>query len=110
MSDPLSDFRLDGEVAVVTAGAAGLGKAVADAYRGVGARVAIFDPAASGEDGYKVDVADESQVKAAFDEVVKRHGRVDVLFNNAGIAIRKSTMDYTLSLHDALPIYRKSVV
>jgi NAD(P)-dependent dehydrogenase (short-subunit alcohol dehydrogenase family) len=31
MTDPLSEFRLDGEVAVVTGGAAGLGKAVADA-------------------------------------------------------------------------------
>jgi NAD(P)-dependent dehydrogenase (short-subunit alcohol dehydrogenase family) len=97
VSDPLSDFRLDGEVAVVTAGAAGLGKAVAEAFRAVGARVAIFDPAASGEDGYKVDVADEAQVRAAFAEVVARHGRVDVLFNNAGIAIRKSTMDLSLA-------------
>jgi NAD(P)-dependent dehydrogenase (short-subunit alcohol dehydrogenase family) len=96
MSDPLSTFRLDGEVAVVTGGAAGLGKAVADAFRAVGARVAIFDPAASGDDGYKVDVADESQVKAAFDDVVAKHRRLDVLFNNAGIAIRKPTMELTL--------------
>ena len=96
MGDPLSQFRLDGEVAVVTAGAAGLGQAVADAYRGVGARVAVFDPAASGEDGYKVDVADESQVKAAFAEVMAKHRRIDVLFNNAGIAVRKPTAELTL--------------
>jgi NAD(P)-dependent dehydrogenase (short-subunit alcohol dehydrogenase family) len=96
MSDPLSDFRLDGEVAVVTGGAAGIGKAVADAFRAVGARVAVFDPAAAGDDGYKVDVADESQVKAAFDEVVTRHGRLDVLFNNAGIAVRRPTTELTL--------------
>ena len=96
MNDPLSEFRLDGEVAVVTGGAAGLGLAVADAFRAVGARVAIFDPAARGDDGYTVDVADEAQVKAAFEQVVRRHGRLDVLFNNAGIAIRKSTPDLTL--------------
>jgi NAD(P)-dependent dehydrogenase (short-subunit alcohol dehydrogenase family) len=96
ITNPLSEFRLDGEVAVVTGGAGGLGKAVADAFRAVGARVAVFDPAASGEDGYKVDVADEAQVKAAFDEVATRHRRLDVLFNNAGIAIRKSTMDLTV--------------
>ncbi len=96
MTDPLSAFRLDGEVAVVTGGAAGLGKAVADAFRGVGARVAVFDPAASGDDAYKVDVADEAQVKAAFADVAARHKRLDVLFNNAGIAIRKPTMDLTL--------------
>ena len=96
MTDPLSEFRLDGEVAVVTGGAAGLGLAVAEAFRAVGARVAIFDPAAGGDDGYRVDVADEAQVKAAFEQVVERHGRLDVLFNNAGIAIRKSTPDLTL--------------
>jgi NAD(P)-dependent dehydrogenase (short-subunit alcohol dehydrogenase family) len=94
--DPLSEFRLDGEVAVVTGGANGLGKVVADALTAVGARVAIFDVAASGGDGYKVDVADEAQVKAAFDEVMKRHGRLDVLFNNAGIAIRRPTAEVTI--------------
>jgi NAD(P)-dependent dehydrogenase (short-subunit alcohol dehydrogenase family) len=96
VTDPLSEFRLDGEVAVVTGGANGLGKVVAEAFAAVGARVAIFDPAATGGDGYKVDVADEAQVKAAFDEVVARHGRLDVLFNNAGIAIRRPTTDLTL--------------
>ena len=96
MADPLSQFRLNGEVAVVTGGAAGLGKAVADAFSAVGARVAIFDLAATGADGYKVDVGDEAQVKAAFDEVVARHGRVDVLFNNAGIAIRRPTTELTV--------------
>jgi len=96
MTDPLSEFRLDGEVAVVTGGAAGLGKAVADAFAAVGARVAVFDPAATGEDGYKVDVADETQVNAAFDEVVARYGRLDVLFNNAGIALRRPTTELTL--------------
>ena len=84
MTDPLSQFRLNGEVAVVTGGAAGLGKVVAEAFANVGARVAIFDPAATGNDGYKVDVSDEAQVKAAFAEVMARHGRLDVLFNNAG--------------------------
>ena len=95
--DPLTDFRLDGEVAVVTGGSAGLGLAVADAYRAVGAKVAVLDLAASGEDGYKVDVADEAQVTRAFDEVAKRHGRIDVLFNNAGIAVRRSTMELSLA-------------
>lgn len=96
MTDPLSQFRLNGEVAVVTGGAAGLGKVVAEAFANVGARVAIFDPAATGNDGYKVDVSDEAQVKAAFAEVVARHGRLDVLFNNAGIAIRRPTAELTV--------------
>jgi len=81
---------------VVTGGASGIGRTIADAFAGVGAHVAIFDRVAAGPDGYKVDVTDESQVKAAFDEVMKRHGRVDVLFNNAGIALRRPTTELSL--------------
>ena len=98
MADPLSQFRLDGDVAVVTGGASGIGRTIAEAFAAVGAKVAVFDVAAAGFDSYKVDVTDESQVTAAFDEVVARHGRVDVLFNNAGIALRQPTTN--LSLED----------
>jgi len=94
--DPLAEFRLDGDVAVVTGGASGIGRAVAAALAAVGARVAIFDLAAVGEDAYRVDVTDEAQVKAAFAAVVGKHGRLDVLFNNAGIAIRHPTTELTL--------------
>jgi len=96
VTDPLAEFRLDGEVAVVTGGASGIGLVVAEALAAVGARVASFDVAASGPDAYKVDVTDEAQVKAAFAEVIARHGRVDVLFNNAGIAIRQPSTELTL--------------
>jgi len=98
VADPLSQFRLDGDVAVVTGGASGIGRTVAEAFAAVGARVAVFDVTAAGFDSYKVDVTDESQVTAAFDEVVARHGRVDILFNNAGIALRRPTTE--LSLED----------
>lgn len=86
----------DSPVTLITGGASGIGAAVAAALTAVGARVAIFDLAASGEDGYKVDVADEAQVTTAFDRVVARLGRLDVLFNNAGIAIRKPTSEITM--------------
>jgi len=60
----------------------------------------FFDPGNAEDivvpDGYKVDVTDESQVKTAFDEVMKRYGRVDVLFNNAGIALRRPTTELSL--------------
>ena len=95
--DPLSEFRLDGELAVVTGGASGIGRVVASALAAVGARVAIFDLTATGEDAYTVDVTDEAQVKAAFEGVVATHGRLDVLFNNAGIAIRRPTTELTLA-------------
>jgi NAD(P)-dependent dehydrogenase (short-subunit alcohol dehydrogenase family) len=96
LTDPLAEFRLDGEVAVVTGGAGGLGRIVATAFADVGAKVASFDVTAAGPDGYRVDVTDEAQVKAAFAEVIGRHGRVDVLFNNAGIAIRQPTIELSL--------------
>ena len=95
MTDPLAQFRLDGEVAGVTGGASGIGLAVANAFRAVGATVVIFD-VAGGAGVEKVDVADDSQVTAAFAEVAARHGRLDVLFNNAGIALRRPTTELTL--------------
>jgi NAD(P)-dependent dehydrogenase (short-subunit alcohol dehydrogenase family) len=98
LADPLAEFRLDGEVAVVTGGAGGIGEVVARALAAVGARVAVFDLAAKGEGAYAVDVSSEAQVTAAFAEVARRHGRLDVLFNNAGIAIRRPTTE--LSLED----------
>jgi len=95
--DPLAEFRLDGEVAVVTGGASGIGRVVADALAAVGAHVVVLDLVAEGKDAYQVDVADEAQVAAAFADVAARHGRVDILFNNAGIALRRPTIELTLA-------------
>jgi NAD(P)-dependent dehydrogenase (short-subunit alcohol dehydrogenase family) len=104
-ADPLAAFRLDGEVAVVTGGASGIGLAVARGFAAVGARVALFDREAAREaaatigktaEAHRVDVADEAQVAAALERVAERHGRLDVLFNNAGIALRRATVELAL--------------
>lgn len=71
-------MSLDGQVAVVTGGASGIGAAVAAGLAGDGATVEIFDL----ENG--VDVSDEQSVSDACEGVVGRHGRIDVLVNNAG--------------------------
>lgn len=95
-------FRLDGEIAVVTGGATGLGRAMAGVLAGQGAHVAILDidaasaaTAASEIEGdggsaeaHRLDVTDESAVDAVMETLATGHGRLDILVNNAGIAER----------------------
>jgi NAD(P)-dependent dehydrogenase (short-subunit alcohol dehydrogenase family) len=97
-------------VAVITGGAAGIGRAIAVALAKRGHAVEIFDideaaprtaATLTAEGGavtaHIVDVGDERQVKDAFAAVEKRHGRLDALVNNAGINIRKPVTDLTLA-------------
>jgi NAD(P)-dependent dehydrogenase (short-subunit alcohol dehydrogenase family) len=72
---------LDGRVAVVTGGAAGIGRAVAGRLARDGAVVEVWDLAADPS----VDVSDEPGVRAATSRTLEQHGRIDVLVNNAGI-------------------------
>ncbi|SAK76834.1 SDR family NAD(P)-dependent oxidoreductase [Caballeronia ptereochthonis] len=90
----LDAFRLDGDVCVVTGAAQGIGFSIAKGLREAGATVVIADrdetlgQRAAEELGGSfvvLDVTDSSTVDAAFDTVVARHGKLDVLVNNAGI-------------------------
>ncbi len=87
--------RLQGRVVVVTGAGSGLGLASARRMAAEGARIVAVDidePAAAaaaketGGEFVVADVASEDQVRALFDGVAARHGRIDVAFNNAGIS------------------------
>ncbi|KAF8390735.1 hypothetical protein HHK36_025262 [Tetracentron sinense] len=88
--------RLEGKVAVITGGASGLGKATAHEFIQQGAQVVIADidtklgPQVAEHLGPQAqfvccDVADENQVAEVVDFTVSRHGKLDIMYNNAGI-------------------------
>ena len=85
--------RLEGKVCVITGAASGIGAASAQAFAAEGARVVGVDlqAGAEGELAIEVDVTDEEQVAGMYRRVREELGRVDVLFNNAGINPNEDT-------------------
>ena len=93
-------MRLKDKVCLITGAGSGIGKATALLFAKEGAKVVVADvddkAAGSTTDeirrtggeavAERVDVADEAQTQAVVASVLKRFGRIDVLFNNAGIA------------------------
>jgi len=102
--------RVAGKVAIVTGGASGIGRASAIRLAEEGARVVITDRnTADGKIAAKEitdaggeaiflehDVSSEDQWKTVIATVLERYGRLDVLFNNAGIQLSNSVEDTTV--------------
>jgi NAD(P)-dependent dehydrogenase (short-subunit alcohol dehydrogenase family) len=78
--------RLEGKVCVITGAAGGIGAATAELFAAEGATVAGVDLKQGEHVGIEADVTDEVQVRDMYARAREEHGRIDVLFNNAGIA------------------------
>jgi NAD(P)-dependent dehydrogenase (short-subunit alcohol dehydrogenase family) len=80
--------RLAGRVCVVTGASGGIGAATVQLFRAEGATVAGVDVLSDspGDLALQVDVTDEEQVRDLFGRVREEYGRIDILFNNAGIS------------------------
>ncbi len=93
--------RLSGRVCVVTGASGGIGAATVALFQREGATVVGVDlqPGAPGDLALEVDVTDEQQVREALQRVRDEYGRIDVLFNNAGISPSDdaSVLDTTLA-------------
>lgn len=103
-----TDFSLAGSVAIVTGGAAGIGRAIAELFYQKGANLVLSDISDTVADtataigtesnrviGVKGDVTKAADRKATVDAAVNTFGRVDILVNCAGIALLDSALEVT---------------
>src|SRR3990170_7406653 len=93
--------KLDDRVAIVTGGAQGIGKAIADKLADEGATVVVADINGEGAQGaapesgmgMQVDVSNEDDVKRMVADTVAAYGKLDILVNNAAIVPFKAWDD-----------------
>ena len=102
-------FSLKGKVAVVTGGSKGIGQVVAVGLAKAGAEIATISTThanntvsqiqAAGGKAYSLiaDVTNEKAVNDALNEVMSRSGKIDIVFNNAGICLHKPTLEASIA-------------
>ncbi len=97
-------FSLKDQIAIVTGGASGIGRGIVEALLESGAKVTIADINRStgertakelGCDFLELDVTNQSRCNSCIDEVIKKHGRLDILCANSGIFPQSSLEDMT---------------
>jgi NAD(P)-dependent dehydrogenase (short-subunit alcohol dehydrogenase family) len=94
--------RLDGKVCVITGASGGIGADTARLFKAEGATVVGVDvhPDSEGDLALQADVTDEEQVRGVYARAREELGRIDVLFNNAGISPPEDASVLDTSLED----------
>jgi cyclopentanol dehydrogenase len=109
--------RLRGKVALITGGARGIGRATAELFAREGAAAVISgdvldaeDGAASSVESVRLDVTKDDQWKRVINGIVEKHGKIDVLVNNAAICLYEPILETTEAMWDkVLDIDLKSI-
>jgi cyclopentanol dehydrogenase len=108
--------RLKGKVALITGGARGIGSATAELFTREGAAVIsgdvldAEDASATSVELVRLDVTKDDQWRRVIDGIVAKHGKIDVLVNNAAIGLYEPILETTEAMWDrVLDIDLKSI-
>lgn len=110
-----TNFSLDGKVALITGGAAGIGLAIAQLYVEKGAKVALIDKSDNvvmtaeklgNSIGIQCDITNSTAVSQMLEHVIEHYGRLDIVVNSAGIValapaenLSESDWDLTMNVN-----------